>query len=122
LCCLIEYQGIFDRCTTGFPQGSVIGPSLANFVLDGLESIVIADKKTAFDEEKYIHYKNKGYDYNKNRSIVRKVLRSNVIRYADDFVIVTNDLNLSTLVFNKVVEFLKIRGLSINKYKSLILP
>ena len=37
---------------SGFPQGSIIGPSLANFTLDGLELECKPSQKTATNEKK----------------------------------------------------------------------
>ena len=49
----VVYQGEYETPISGFPQGSIIGPSLANFTLNGLEKMIVPNKATAFDEEKY---------------------------------------------------------------------
>ena len=41
----IIFQGEYEIPLTGFPQGSVIGPSLANYTLNGIEKIIIPSKK-----------------------------------------------------------------------------
>jgi RNA-directed DNA polymerase len=116
----IIYQGEHEILITGFLQGSVIGPSLTNFTLNGLEQVIIPDKVTAFDEEKFNYYTNKGFCYNKNSSIVRKSLTSSIVRYANDFIVIFNDKKLAEITSNKIDHFLKERGLNKNHYKSKI--
>merc|ERR1712060_755184 len=102
---------------SGFPQGSVIGPSLANFTLNGLEKITVPNKTTAFDEEKFNYYVSRGLTYNKSSSIVRKTLTSSIIRYADDFIVVVNDKEQAEMISDKIDAFLKERGLNKNPIK-----
>jgi RNA-directed DNA polymerase len=116
----IAYQGEYEIPIKGFPQGSVIGPSLANFSLNGLEKLAIPDKKTAFDEEKFNYYTNKGFHYNKSSSVVRKTLTSTIVRYADDFIVVVKDKEQVEIVSNKIDAFLQERGLNKNISKSKI--
>jgi len=116
----IVYQGEYEIPTMGFPQGSVIGPSLANFSLNGLEKVVTPNKVTAFDEEKFNYYTNKGLNYKKGSSIVRKTLTSTIVRYADDFIVVVNDREQAEIISNKIDIFLKKRGLNRNLTKSKI--
>ena len=87
----VIFQSEYETSLTGFPQGSVIGPSLANFTLNGLEKIIIPTQKTAFDLEKFNYYLKQGFKYNKGSSSVRKTLTSSVVRYVDDFIVVVND-------------------------------
>lgn len=117
----IIYQGEYEIPLTGFPQGSVIGPSLANFTLNDLEKVIVPSKVTAFDEKKFNYYRNKNIKYNKNSSIVRKTLRCSIIRYADDFIVVTNDKEQAIVISNKIDFFLKERGLNKNFSKSKII-
>ena len=58
-----HYQGSVDETLNGFPQGSVIGPSLANFVLNGLEEIILPNQVTHFDKEKQQFLANRGEFY-----------------------------------------------------------
>ena len=117
----VVYQGEYEIPITGFPQGSVIGPSLANFTLNGLEKVIIPSKATAFDEEKFNYYADKGIQYNKNSSVVRKTLASSVVRYADDFIVVVNDKEQAEIISDKIDCFLKERGLIRNFTKSKII-
>lgn len=116
----IIYQGEYEIPISGFPQGSVIGPSLANFTLNGLEKIIVPNKVTSFDEEKFNYYVSKGLIYNKSSSIVRKTLTSSIVRYADDFIVVVNDKEQAKMISNKIDIFLQERGLNKNPIKSKV--
>mmetsp|Transcript_11895 Transcript_11895/g.22892 ORF Transcript_11895/g.22892 Transcript_11895/m.22892 type:complete len:798 (-) Transcript_11895:108-2501(-) len=117
----VIFQNEHEIQITGFPQGSVIGPSLANYTLNGLEKIIIPSKKTAFDSEKFNYYAKKGCNYKKGSSIVRKTLSSSIVRYVDDFIIVVNDKTEAMIIKNNVKLFLAKRGLEPNLSKSKIL-
>ena len=103
----------------GFPQGSIIGPSLANFTLDGLDSecgpsqkSVVNEKKKAFLDAQNIKYRP---------SAMRKILTSTVVRFADDFLVITNDEKQSIYILKKIKDFLSIRGLTLNEEKTRII-
>lgn len=116
----VIFQGEHEISLTGFPQGSVIGPSLANFTLNGLEKMVAPSKKTAFDQEKFDYYTKQGFRYNKNSSIVRKTLTSSIVRYVDDFIVVVNDETQLKIIKDNIKRFLTERGLEINLSKSKV--
>jgi RNA-directed DNA polymerase len=116
----IIYQGEYETLISGFPQGSVIGPSLVNFTLNGLEKITVPNKATAFDEEKFNYYVSKGLTHNKSSSNVRKTLTSSIIRYADGFIVVVNDKEQAKMISHKIDTFLKERGLNKNPVKSKV--
>ena len=116
----IIFQGEHEIPLTGFPQGSVIGPSLANYTLNGLEKIIIPTKKTAFDSNKFDYYAKQGHHYKKGSSIVRKTLSSSIVRYVDDFIIVVNDETEARTINNNIKLFLAERGLECNSSKSKI--
>ena len=111
---------IYQSPITRFPQSSVIGPSLANFTLNGLEKVIIPNKATTFDEKKFNYYVSKGLTYNKSSSIVRKTLSSSFVRYADDLIVVVNDKEQAEIISDKIDTFLKKRGLNKNTIKSKI--
>ena len=117
----VIFQNEHEIPLTGFPQGSVIGPSLANYTLNGLEQIITPSKKTAFDSEKFDYYVKKGYSYKRGSSVVRKTLSSSIVRYVDDFIIVVNDKTESMIIYNNVKLFLADRGLQFNLSKSKII-
>jgi len=118
---VIIFQNEHEIPLTGFPQGSVIGPSLANYTLNGLEKIIIPSKKTAFDCEKFDYYTKQGYNYKRGSSIVRKTLSSSIIRYVDNFIIVVNDKTEAIIINNNVKSFLADRGLECSLSKSKII-
>ena len=106
----------------GFPQGSIIGPSLANFTLDGLESECSPSQKTAINEKKRAFLDAQNIKYKPGSSIARKTLTNTVIRFADDFLVITNDEKQSIYIFNKIKDFLSTRGLILNDEKTQIIP
>ncbi|KAA6333792.1 Group II intron-encoded protein LtrA [termite gut metagenome] len=87
----------------GTPQGGIISPTLANMVLDGLQKI-LADR--------YRRRRVKGKAYSP---------MVNLIRYADDFVITSENREvLETEVKPMVAEFLSERGLTLSEEKTKI--
>lgn len=114
----IIYQGEYETPISGFSQGSVIGPSLANFTLNGLEKVTVSNKATFFDKEKFNYYVSKGLTYNKSPLTVRKILTSSIVRYADNFIVVVNDKKQAVIIGNKIDIFLQERGLNKNPRKS----
>jgi RNA-directed DNA polymerase len=115
----MHYQGVVEETTNGFPQRSVIGPSLANFTLNGLEETIHPDKVTHFNEEKHRFLISMGEHYKLGQSQVRKILVNSIIRYAYDFLIICNEESQVEKVRTKVVQFLNRRGLEINDSKSM---
>lgn len=92
----------------GTPQGSVISPTLANMVLDGLEMAI----------DKAVGVKHWGKNEPKRRINPNHI---HLIRYADDFVVTCSD---KTLLEHKIkpaiIEFLAIRGLALSEEKTLL--
>jgi RNA-directed DNA polymerase len=117
----VVFQGEYETVLTGFPQGSVIGPSLANFTLNGLEKSIVPNQKTAFDQTKFNYYVKQGYGYKRGSSKVRKTLTSSMVRYADDFVVVVNDKLQAEVIVQKIKIFLAERGLEVDLSKSKII-
>jgi len=104
---LVE-NGQFYKIKTGVPQGSIIGPLLANIALDGLERLLgIEDSRGRYIQPS----KRKGLD--KGVSI---------IRYADDFIVIapTREI-IVNYALPKIKSFLEKRGLIINERKTRIL-
>ncbi len=101
---------IFYQSEYGVPQGGIISPLIANFTLNGLES---AFEKGSIN---YVQVKDPLTNIKKTFEI-----KQNLIRYADDFVIIINhDRNLE-LIQNNIQHFLKERGLELNEQKSNII-
>ena len=105
----------------GFPQGSIIGPSLANFTLDGLEFECNLSQKTVINEKKMAFLDTQNIKYKSGSSVTRKNLTSTIIRFVDNFLVITKDEKQSIYIFNKIKDFLSIRGLTLNNEKTQII-
>lgn len=90
---------------SGTPQGGVLSPTLANMVLNGLETLL----GTTF-------YSTKGGKITKKKN-KHKV---NLIRYADDMIITADTNETAERIKQILVEFLKERGLELSDEKTLI--
>ena len=87
----------------GTPQGGIISPTLANMTLDGLQGI-LAER-----------YKRKHKDGKLYSPMV------NLVRYADDFIITSEDREvLETEIKPLVADFLAERGLTLSEEKTVI--
>jgi RNA-directed DNA polymerase len=99
-CGFLENSNLFAT-KEGTPQGGIISPALANWTLDGLESLL---KKT------FPSHKEKG------RQIYSKV---HLVRYADDFIITgRSQSQLVNEVLPLVEKFLRERGLELSAEKT----
>ncbi|BAI90197.1 MAG: reverse transcriptase/maturase family protein [Arthrospira platensis PCC 7345] len=90
-------NGVFEDTETGTPQGGVISPILANIALLGMERLV---KEM---------YPNKG-----------TTTQVNLIRYADDFVVISKDLKIIEQCQTAISEWLEPVGLEIKPEKTRI--
>lgn len=111
LTCGIVDKRIFTSSYKGVPQGGILSPVLANFTLNGLE-------ETAY---KSLHplTKSKARRIQIKGTNVAYLSYLNVVRYADDFVVLCrNKFILESLVIPKVTEFLEQRGLRLSKKKT----
>lgn len=93
-------KGQLQATDAGTPQGGIISPTLANMVLDGLES-----------------------QLKQHLGVTRaKKLKVNVVRYADDFVITGSSPEiLENEVKPWVEQFLAVRGLRLSPEKTQII-
>ncbi|WP_434222270.1 group II intron reverse transcriptase [Limnospira platensis CENA597] len=91
-------NGVFEDTEAGTPQGGVISPILANIALLGMIRLIekLYPKKT--DNRPY----------------------ANVIRYADDFVVISKDLGIIEQCQTAISEWLKPVGLEIKPEKTRI--
>jgi len=88
-------RNVFNPTEEGTPQGGIISPTLANMVLDGIESLLAS----IFKRQDKIHF----------------------VRYADDFVITGSSRGmLEERVKPLIEEFLKERGLLLSAEKTKI--
>lgn len=102
----------------------MIGPCLANFCLDGLEKLIIPSCSKFLCKEKFLFLKSKasnmksGFDL---REKAKVYIVNRYIRYADDFVVLSNSEDEAYLLRTKILSFLKVRGLFCNLEKSVFL-
>ncbi|CAD5924199.1 putative reverse transcriptase [Planktothrix tepida] len=90
-------NGIFETTVTGTPQGGVISPLLANIALDGMIRLIntLFPKKT-------------------------NTVQAQVIRYADDFVVISPQLKIIQQCQTALEEWLKPIGLELKPSKTRI--
>jgi len=100
----------------GTPQGGVISSCIANFTLDGLEDVIYGSIcSLTKSKERRIIIKHK------DKSKSRISLNLFIVRYADDFIIIARSKHIIVkYVLPKIIEFLKIRGLTLSREKTKI--
>ncbi|EKD06241.1 RNA-directed DNA polymerase [Arthrospira platensis C1] len=90
-------NGVFKDTEAGTPQGGVISPLLANIALDGMVRLI----KTMYPKKK-------------------NVVQATIIRYADDFVVISPSLEIIEQCKTAISEWLKPVGLEIKPEKTRI--
>ena len=105
-------KGIFTAIAEGTPQGGVCSPLLANIALHGIEQKLMDFAKT-------IDMRRKGKP-NSQCSWQSKVKSLTFIRYADDFVVLHNDLKVIQKCKKLITEWLKDIGLELKPSKTRI--
>lgn len=94
----------FYPSKNGTPQGSIISPTLANMVLDGMEDAI----ETALN----IKHSSKHGRYLNPHKI-------HLVRYADDFIVTANDKDVLEQKVKPIIQsFLKERGLTLSMEKT----
>lgn len=92
--------------TEGTPQGGIISPTLANMALDGLEKLI----NRIGGVTRYVLEVSKRSKY-----------KVHFVRYADDFIVTSNNRDfLEKQVKPAIIEFLKVRGLTLSEEKTKI--
>jgi len=99
-------KGIFSKTKEGTPQGGVISPLLANIALHGFEEFIT-------------RYKTKGSGSGWKRNQIPGT-HAQVVRYADDFVILHESEEHIKFLRQKADEWLKIMGLELKPSKTKI--
>ncbi len=95
----------------GTPQGGVISPLLANIALHGMEELI----KHHFPatKEGYISMSKRNYGY--------KISKPTLIRYADDFVILCEDIKIVEKCKELIGDWLKEWGLNLKQSNTKII-
>ncbi len=106
--------GMYSDPTNGTPQVGIISPTLANFTLNGLEKAVNESiHPITTSKVKRLVVKKNG------RSIKAVSLGVAIVRYADDFIILSKSKNIITKYIRPAVDqFLAERGLSLSPTKT----
>ncbi|MDV2997022.1 MAG: Group II intron-encoded protein LtrA [Chroococcidiopsis sp. SAG 2025] len=102
-------SGVFISTSEGTPQGGVISPLLANIALHGIEEHIAQ----AFPATKRNYIKGCRRDYGRN-----DVSIPNVIRYADDFVVLCDEKAVVQRCRELISEWLKGVGLELKPEKT----
>jgi RNA-directed DNA polymerase len=106
----------YIETSSGTPQGGIISPILANFVLNGLEKVVIESIKSITG----------GKDFRKNiykngKRVKMLSFKVKTVRYADDFIIIaTSRRIIEKFIKPAVIQFIKERGLKLSEEKTKI--
>ena len=101
--CGFVFNGELFPTEEGTPQGGIISPTLANMVLDGLQSLL----------ENCVRKYQVNY-----KKIVPKI---HLIRYADDFIVTAKDREtIETVILPLVRNFMAERGLTLSEEKTKI--
>jgi RNA-directed DNA polymerase len=111
----------FQETVEGTPQGGVISPLLANIALHGMEEAI---KEYALQEPltkwTMAYSKKKGHHYRKRINDQGRMDSLALIRYADDFVIMHQDLEVVLGARKVIEEWLKPIGLELKPEKTRI--
>ncbi len=115
-------NGTFEETENGTPQGGVISPLLANIALHGLETFV---KEWLWNEKKYrIPASRKGKTVKvKKAGFISKgktIDTIGIIRYADDFLVIHENLEVITEAKSAINKWLAKIGLHIKPSKTRI--
>lgn len=108
-----KFEEEFIETASGTPQGSIISPTISNFVLDGLEEHIrqsiagITGK--AFRKNIYKH----------GRRTKMLTFHVKTVRYGDDFVVIASSRRIIELrIKPAIVQFLKERGVWLSEEKT----
>jgi len=101
-------QGVFTAISEGTPQGGVISPLLANIALHGLEQLISKEFPimSQTGRETWFHKKGKNF------------YTPNIIRYADDFVVLHGDRTVVQRCRELISEWLHGIGLELKPEKT----
>jgi len=100
--------GVFTAISEGTPQGGVISPLLANIALHGLEQLINKDFPCMSHTGRITWFHKKGEEFNS----------PNIIRYADDFVVLHEDKTVVQRCREIISEWLHGIGLELKPEKT----
>jgi len=109
-------QSSYLETKAGTPQGGIISPIIANFVLNGLEEAIINSIKSITG----------GKDFRKNiykdgARVKMLSFKLKTVRYADDFIVIaTSRRIIEEFIKPRIILFLKERGLRLSEEKTKI--
>lgn len=103
-CGYFEKKKLFPT-EEGSPQGGLISPVYANYVLDGLEGML---------KQKYSTSSTGHYNANYNKYKVH------LCRYADDFIVTANSKEILEVIKLEISQFMDERGLQLSHEKTVI--
>ena len=103
-----------------FSQRNIIGPLLLNFMLNGLGNIIRPEKVVFKNKIKWKWLIEKGLSKEKANKKSRILVWNIIVRYVDDFIIITNCENEVPKIIHKVHRFLLERNLKTNISKKKI--
>jgi RNA-directed DNA polymerase len=117
------FNNEFNATKMGTPQGGTISPLLANIALDQMETDLIEHlrgikgwkTKIGTTKTRIVRNEKNGKEYNR-----RDRLKIELIRYADDFVVIHEDKEVIEESKRYIQEWLKIRGLTLSEEKTKI--
>jgi RNA-directed DNA polymerase len=109
-----KFEEEFIETISGTPQGSIISPTISNYVLNGLEEHVIKSiaSITGSKTGRKNIYKN---------GVRTKLLTFHVktVRYADDFIVMASSRRILELKIRPaIVKFLEERGVRLSQEKT----
>ena len=108
----------------GIPQRGIISPLLINFILNGMENLVSNEiriyQKTVLKSRLKGSEQNELYLFHKlsDGNFKERKLSCQLIRYADDFIVICSSLSLLSSIKRIIRKFLEQRGLEIHLNKS----
>jgi retron-type reverse transcriptase len=126
---------INEETKSGLMQGGIISPLLANWTLDGLDATLhkCIYTKTNHEWSGYFYPPGKREFLEKKNLLTGLTLRRHkerasgrntvsVVRFADDFIVVSNNKELKSTILNVLKTFLYQRGLVLSDTKTKIFP
>ncbi|OAD20769.1 RNA-directed DNA polymerase, partial [Candidatus Thiomargarita nelsonii] len=117
------FDNEFNQTKTGTPQGGTISPLLANIALEQMETDLIEHlrgikgwkDKIGTTKVSNVVNKKSGKSYK-----CRKNLKIDLVRYADDFVVIHEDKKVIEESKRSLEQWLEIRGLTLSDEKTKI--